>query len=128
MLFLQLLDPRARISASAAEVILGIVQFVLIEFQLRFGNIQLVLQIVLLPLVRRGELLGELCGAVQVRLDGRLGLSLPVVEFLELRRQLHSSLGRMAQRVGKSEVYLVIGHFEGPVNQLLLLGRVSQRR
>ena len=116
MLFLQLLDPRARISAGAAEVVLGIVQFVLIEFQLRFGNIQLVLQIVLLPLARRGELLGELCGAVQVRLDGRLGLALPVVELLELRRQLHSSLGRMAQRVGKSEVYLVIGHFEGPAN------------
>ena len=54
MLFLQLLDPRARISAGAAEVVLGIVQFVLIEFQLRFGNIQLVLKIVLLPLARRG--------------------------------------------------------------------------
>src|SRR5271169_7219105 len=74
MLFLQRLDPAGQVSAGANQVLLGIIQFVLIEIQVCFGLNQVRFQRLLFAGGSFLHLLGKLLGVFLIISEKFFGL------------------------------------------------------
>ena len=76
VLFLQTLDLGLRVRARLVEVFGGVVEFILIKFHLRPGNVNLVLEIFFLRFGSRGQFASKLCNVLLVVFDCLFGVGL----------------------------------------------------
>ena len=126
VLLLQALDFRLGIAASLLQIFRGIVEFVLIELELRCGDVELILEIVLLRLRRGRNLAREQLDVFLIVLDGLLCLSLTIGNFFGFGRKLGGRFMNPAQGVVEGEVDFVVPDFLGLMGQRLLFLRASQ--
>ena len=128
MLLQQLLNLALGIAACAEQVFFGVVEFVLIELELRLGDVDLVLEIFFRAVTRRRHLPGETRNLFLIGLDdglrfGAAGHHLPL-----FRRRRRRMLGGLAHSRGEGEVDFIVGKPQGLVRQILFLRCRGQRR
>jgi len=116
------LDRALGIAAGALQIFFGVVEFVLIEFELSFGDVDLVLDVFFCTLFRGSELVGEVGDLVLIVLDHSGGLTVAGAEFTLFGGERGRMLGGLAERVGESEIDLVVGEAESLTGELLFLG------
>ena len=121
-------DLLPRIAAGLDEVLVGFVQFILVQFQLRLRKVQLVLELVLLVGLglceRRGELIYPLLvGAEQSLRFGDAPLN---------GRGIGTQCGRVrfdiAQRFGECQIEFMVGDSQRRLAERLFLGCDGQLR
>ena len=96
----QLLDLSLGIAAGPQHVLLGVVQFILVELHLRLGDVKLVLDLILIAFRRRRKLPGEAGDQFLIGLDDRLRLEIAGHQFALFRGELGRMFLRFAQSVG----------------------------
>ena len=107
------LNSAEAVHPGADQVSLCIFEFVLIEFQLRLGQINLLLQGVPATLVLGArELLLQLIDPLLVGSDGCIGFVGLGIQFLALGRCRSRMLGGLAHLVAERDVYRMVGQFE----------------
>ena len=122
MNFQQLLDGGFGIGAGAEDVFLGVVELVLIKFELGLGNVELVLQFVFLGIGGGGKLLADGSHESVVGGDGGFGLRAAGKELLILRSDGRRILLSVADGVGEGEVNFVVAELLRLTVELLLFG------
>jgi hypothetical protein len=118
----QALDGALRIAAGALQILLGVLEFVLIEFELSFGDIDLVLDVFFCAFFRGGELVGEVGDLVLIVFDDRGGLGGAEAKLTLFGGGRGRMLGGLAECVGEGEIKFVVGQAESLTGEILFLG------
>ena len=101
MLRLQALDLRLRIAAGLLQILGRVVQFVLIQIHLRLGDVDLVLQVVLLRLGRGRQFARQQRDVFLIFLERLLGLVLAISYLLGLPAKAAEDFLRAVRRASK---------------------------
>ena len=127
VLLLQTLDLRLRIAARLLEVLRCVIKLILIEFELRFGDIELVLQVVLLRFRRRGEPPTKDLDTFLIVLQRLLGFGLAIGNLSGFRGKLDRRFLDSAQRVKEGQIDFVVRDFHSLVRESLLFRSAGHR-
>ena len=123
------LNPAEAVNPRADQISLSVFQFILIEFQLRLGQVNLLLQAVPATFILGGgELLLELVDPLLIGFDRGIGSVGLGIQFLALGRRRSRMLGGLAHLVAECDVDRVIGQFERLPRITLLFPIGSQGR
>src|SRR5215470_12449863 len=115
------LDAAQRVCTRANQGQFGLIQFVLIEFQLRLSQIDLLLQIVATIRFSCRKLFFELIEAVLISFYGCLSFVDSGKEFARFWFWRDGVLGGITKCVSEREVYFVVGQPEGLLRESLLV-------
>ena len=128
VLFFHLLDAILRIAASPDQILFCIIQFILVQFELGFGQVQLVAQCFLFVAGSLRFFFRELRHQSLVFFQQLLRLLQSSHGFFCLGTQLRWILRGIAQGCGKGEVHFIVRETQGFLRQRTLLGSGCQLR
>src|SRR5580704_663061 len=98
-----------RVTSGADQVLLGVVNFVLIEFLLRVGNIELVVERVFFVAGGLGVRGGELRDLGLIAFESFLGFLEARLNFFRFRAERRRMQRGVAQGCGKADIEFVVG-------------------
>jgi hypothetical protein len=126
VLLLQRLDALLHVAAGVEQVLIGFVELVLVQIQLRLGEIELVLDRALLRFLGLRELGGKRGHPLLVGVEQRLRLADALLDRAGLGAQLRRVRLDVAQGRGERKRQCMVGHAQRSLRVGLLLGRVGQ--
>ena len=128
VLRLGLLDALVNVAAGGHQVIVPLLDFVLLDLDLRAHQIQLILQVRLLRLGRLAHLLGELLQYLGVALQALLRIGDVRLDLQRLGAQDGGMGLDPVQRAHEGEVELVVGRLHRSQRERLFLRAVRKAR
>ena len=119
-------NPGLRVGAGTFEVFGGVVEFVVVEIELSFGDGELVGDVLFLRFGRGGQAMGESLDILLLGLECGFRRGLAVKESFLVSREFRSALRSGAEGIFEGEVYFVVAYFLGFPGNLLLFGSRGQ--
>jgi hypothetical protein len=124
------LDALMRIAARGGQILVFVVDFILVELELRLREVQLVLQRTALRIGSFRDIRRQAGHARFVRVQLFLQAGQPRIDLLRLRTQHRRMRLDPAQRCGERDIHLVIGRLHHRLRRCALLrggGLIGQR-
>ncbi len=128
VLLFQGFDSFLRVAAGLDQVLIRFLEFVLVQIELRPGEIQLVLQSVFLRLLGVRERAGQFGHSLLIRIEQALGSADSILDFQRIRTQRGRMRFDVAQRGREREGDCMVGYPQGRLRIGLFVGGLGEPR